>query len=46
MALHSWTLVLLKLGDSITEESNDQLLTPETHIYNHKETNIAVKYNT
>lgn len=31
MALHPWTLVLLKLSDSIAEESNDQLLT-ETHI--------------
>lgn len=35
MALHSWTLVLLKLGDSVTEESDDQLLTSETHAYNH-----------
>lgn len=30
MALHPWTLVLLKLSDSIAEEGNDQLLT-ETH---------------
>lgn len=37
MALHSWTLVLLKLGDSVTEESDDQLLTSETHAYNHQE---------
>lgn len=35
MALHSWTLVLLKLGDSVTEESNGQLLTSQTHAYKH-----------